>query len=247
MPRHRTHHFLVMFCIIVSSFVISPAMAQEAEQPVTTLDTIYVTDRPIIEGNRTDEYGSVKTVITEEQLEDLNAQDIETALRLTPGINMSRFNPVGSFGGAEGGGIFSEYAPHAGLVAKYGPAEFYVGYARGVLYPGLEVQVMSEAVIPALGTSWEELNPEVVDHYEVGMAYAFSRQLTADLILFYEDGRDRYVIVPPPPFPPTYDNVEEFTIQGHGGHGQLATGRKPVPVCRRHLARHRSIRLALCT
>jgi outer membrane receptor protein involved in Fe transport len=527
MPRHRIHHFLVMFCIIVSCFVISPAVAQEAEQRVTTLDTIYVTDHPIIEGNRSDAYGSVKTVITEEQLEDLNAQDIETALRMTPGINMSRFNPVGSFGGAEGGGIFirgmgssrpgaeiktlvdgapmfmsvwnhplldlmsidsthtievykspqpqnfgnafglvnivpkrkttegyttkaqvvygsydtvmakaehggntggwdyyvgggyresdghrdhaegeldnaygrigrqlsdnwdvtlfsmwndnyaddpgaegadpserqgryetrawlttltlahqydvaggeikcyrsagegdwlgqptdtagvtedlfndflyygvkakekltlgggaellvgvdwdytegdytqeysdgstdawdgdnfdilspytalswrlgsedglqwtpsagvryyehsefdSQWAPHAGLVATYGPAELHVGYARGVLYPGLEVQVMSEKVIPALGKSWEELDPEVVDHYEVGVAYAFSKQLAADLTFFYEDGKDRYVIVPPPPFPPRYDNVEEFTIQGV----EITTSCQPV-------------------
>jgi iron complex outermembrane receptor protein len=83
-----------------------PAIAQEEEEPITTLDTIFVTDRPIIEGNRSDDYGSLKTVITGQQLEDLNAQDIETAPRQTPGVNMSRFNPVGSFGGAEGGGIF---------------------------------------------------------------------------------------------------------------------------------------------
>ena len=517
MPGHRIICLLVLFFMLVGGWFVSSAIAQEEEQAVTTLDTIYVTDRPIIEGNRTDDYGSMKTVITEQQLDDLNAQDIETALRQTPGVNMSRFNPVGSFGGAEGGGIFirgmgssrpgaeiktlvdgapmfmsvwnhplldlmsidgantievykspqpqsfgnafgvvnivpkrktsegyttkfqaafgsydtvvakaehggntggwdyyigggyresdghrdnadgeldnaygrigrqlgdnwdvtlfsmwndnyandpgaegadpaeregryetrawlttftlsnqyefmggeikcyrsagegdwlgqptdtdgvtedlfndflyygikakenfklgrgadlllgldwdytegeytqeysdgstdawdgdhfdilspytalswqlgskdgfqwtpsvgvryyehsdfdSQWAPHAGLVAAYGPAQLHVGYARGVLYPGLEVQVMSEAVIPALGTSWEDLDPEVVDHYEVGLAYAFSKQLTADLTFFYDDGKDRYVIIPAPPFPPSYDNVETFTIQG---------------------------------
>lgn len=515
MSGHRI--FCLLLFAVASGVIISPAIAQEEEEPIIRLDTIFVTDRPIIESNRSDSYGSMKTVITEDQLSDLNAQDIETALRLTPGINMSRFNPVGSFGGAEGGGVFirgmgssrpgaeiktrvddvpmfmsvwnhplldlmsidsthtieiykspqpqnfgnafgvvnivpkrqttqgvttkaqvafgsydtvvakaehgantggwdyyiggghresnghrdhangelenvygrigrqlggnwdmtlfsmwndnyaddpgaegadpserlgryetrawlttftlshqysslngeikcyrsagegdwldqptdtvgvnedlfndflyygvkakenlqlghgaelligldwdytegdytqeysdgstdswdgdsfdilspytalswqlgnpealtwtpsvgvryyehsnfdSQWAPHAGLVAAYGPAQVHVGYARGILYPGLEVQVMSEDVIPALGKSWEALDPEVVDHYEAGVALAFSRQLTADLTFFYEDGKDRYVIVPPPPFPPTYDNAEAFTIRG---------------------------------
>ena len=60
---------------------------------------------------------------------------------------------------------------------------------------------MSEAVLPALGQSWEDLDPELVDHYEVGLAYTLNRQLTADVTFFYEDGKDRYVIVPPHPFP----------------------------------------------
>jgi outer membrane receptor protein involved in Fe transport len=517
MPIHRIKNHLTVFVVFFSIWTISFSVAWAEEQPTTTLDPIYVIDRPIIEGNRTDAFGSVKTVITQDQLDDLNAQDIETALRQTPGVNMSRFNPVGSFGGAEGGGIFvrgmgssrpgaeiktlvdgvpmfmsvwnhplldlmsidgahsievykspqpqnfgnafgivnivpkrkteegfttraqvafgsydtivakaehggntgvwdyyvggghresdghrnnsegeldnvygrlgrqlgdnwdvslfamwndnyaddpgaegadpneregryetrallstltltheyesasgeikcyrsagegdwldqptstdgvredlfndflyygikakekfklgygaellagidwdytegeytqeytdgstdawdgddfdilspytalswklgsedgitwtpsvgvryyehsnfdSQWAPHAGLVAAYGPAEVHAGYSRGVLYPGLEVQVMSEAVLPALGDSWEDLDPEVVDHYEVGIAYNFSKRFSADLIFFHEDGQDRYVIVPPPPFPPSYDNVEEFTIQG---------------------------------
>ncbi len=517
MKLHAIKHLPTVLFLVVSLFLVSPAMAQEEEQSVTRLEPIYVTDRPIIEGNRTDEYGSTKTVITQEQLDDLNAQDIETALRQTPGVNMSRFNPVGSFGGAEGGGIFirgmgssrpgaeiktmvdgvpmfmsvwnhplldlmsidgahsievykspqpqyfgnafgtvnivpkrkkeegyttkaqvafgsydtiiakaehggntngwdyyiggghresdghrdnadgqldnvygrigrklgenwdvsffgmwndnyacdpgaegadpderegryetraflgtlaltheyenlsgemklyrsagegdwldqptstdgvredlfndflfygfkakekiafghglellagvdwdytegeytqeytdgstdawdgdsfdllspyaalswrignrdgielipsmgvryyehsnfdSELAPHAGLVVAHGPIEFHAGYSRGVLYPGLEVQVMSEAVLPVLGDSWENLDPEVVDHFEVGVAYTFTKRLVADLVFFYEDGQDRYVIDPPPPYPPFYDNIEEYTIQG---------------------------------
>jgi iron complex outermembrane receptor protein len=73
---------------------------------------------------------------------------------------------------------------------------------------------MSEAVIPVLGDSWKALDPEVVNHYEVGFSYNFSDRMTADLTFFYDDGKDRYVIVPAPPFPPKYANIEEFTIQG---------------------------------
>lgn len=509
--------FYLILALILSIGATPLALAREETQAINTLENITVTARPIIEGNQTDTFGSVKTVITQDQLDDLNAQDLETALRLTPGINMSRFNPVGSFGGGEGGGVFirgmgssrpgaeikmlidgapmfmsvwnhplldlmsiditqnleiykspqpqyfgnafgvvnivpkrkesdgfvtraqvatgsydthvvkgehggkagewdyylgggyresdghrdngdgelknvygrigrklsdhwdltlftlwndnyandpgaegaddslregryetrawlttatlshkfeeavgeiklyrtkgegdwldqptsttgvtedlfndflfygvkaketlnlgnngkllvgmdwdytkgdysqeysdgttdawdgdhfdilspysalsrqfgpddglhvtpsaglryyehsnfdSQWAPHAGVVAAYGPAEMHLNYARGVIYPGLEVEVMSQAVLPMLGESWEELNPEIVDHYEVGFTCAFSQYLTTDLTFFYEDGKDRYVIVPRPGQTPIYDNVEAFTIRG---------------------------------
>ena len=73
---------------------------------------------------------------------------------------------------------------------------------------------MSEAVLPGLGNSWKDLSPEIVDHYEVGFAMAPCRRVLFDLVFFYEDGKDRYVIVPPSSGPPVYDNVESFTIRG---------------------------------
>ncbi|BBO89535.1 TonB-dependent receptor [Desulfosarcina ovata] len=106
MLTHRIESYLAVLMLLIGGWILPLANAQDEGEPVTRLEPIWVTARPIIEGNRRDDYGSVKTVITEEQLDDLNAQDIETALRQTPGVNMSRFNPVGSFGGAEGGGVF---------------------------------------------------------------------------------------------------------------------------------------------
>jgi outer membrane receptor protein involved in Fe transport len=512
--------YLYLFFLLAIGWTISTAFAQEDEEDkkeVTTLKPMVVTARPIIEGNQTDAYGSVKTIVTEEQLEDLNAQDLETALKQSPGINISRFNPVGSFGGGEGGGIFirgmgssrpgaeikslvdgapvimsvwnhplldllsidsartievfkspqpqnfgnafgvvniipkrkqsegyiskgeiatgsfnthiakaehggrtdgwdyyigggyreseghrdhadgklknvygrvgrqlsqnwdlslfslwndnsaddpgvegaapservgryetgvnattitlsneyepaggeikfyrscgegnwldqptdtagvtedlfnnflfygakaketlqikeggelllgadwdytegdytqeftdgstdewtgdhfdilspyvalnwkvgpqdglhwtpsvgvryyehsnfeSAWSPFAGLIAAYGPTELHAGYSKGIVYPGLDVKVMSEAIIPDLGESWKDLEPEKVDHYEAGLSYQFSNHLAADLIFFYDDGKDRYVIVPPPPYPPKYDNIETYTIKG---------------------------------
>lgn len=70
------------------------------------LEEIVVVSTPIIEGNQVDRYGAGATVVTEDQISDLNAQDLGTALRRTPGVNISRYNPIGSFGGAEGGGVF---------------------------------------------------------------------------------------------------------------------------------------------
>jgi outer membrane receptor for monomeric catechols len=56
---------------------------------------------PVIEGNQIKNLGSQVTVVTEKQIDDLNAQDLPSALRKTPGVVISRHNPVGSFGGGE--------------------------------------------------------------------------------------------------------------------------------------------------
>ena len=109
----------------------------------------------------------------------------------------------------------SEWAPHAGLKASWGRFEAHMGYSRGVVYPGLEVVVMSEDVLTSLGDSWKDLDPETTDHYEVGFSVSPTKKTLLDLVFFKEDGKDRYVIVPySNGVMPYYDNVEEFTIRG---------------------------------
>jgi iron complex outermembrane receptor protein len=76
------------------------------------------------------------------------------------------------------------------------------------------VQVFSQAVLPALGQSWKDLDPEVLDHFEVGLRHDFGTLARAEATLFRDAGRDRYVIVPAPPFPPRYANIEEYTLRG---------------------------------
>ena len=65
-----------------------------------------VTSKPILEEIVVDEYSSVSAVTTEDQLRDQNALDLASALRRTPGIEISRYNPVGGFGGDQGGAVF---------------------------------------------------------------------------------------------------------------------------------------------
>jgi iron complex outermembrane receptor protein len=71
-----------------------------------TLSTVSVTASPIIEDNRVDKFSSFSTVVTENQLRDQNAVDLASALRHTPGVEISRYNPVGSFGGDQGGAVY---------------------------------------------------------------------------------------------------------------------------------------------
>jgi len=108
----------------------------------------------------------------------------------------------------------SELAPHAGLIVGYEDTELHLGYSRGVIYPGLEVVVMSQEVLPFLGDSWKELDAETMDHFEAGVSHTFSGLARADCTFFYDEGANRYVIVPPPPPPPSYENVEDYRIRG---------------------------------
>jgi outer membrane cobalamin receptor len=108
----------------------------------------------------------------------------------------------------------ANWAPHAGIIAGYGGFSWHAGYSRGVVYPGLDVVVFSEKVIPPLGRSWKDLDPEIVDHYETGFSHRFGHIAAADLTWFYNDGRDRYVVVPPPPPPPVYENIGNYVTKG---------------------------------
>ncbi len=106
------------------------------------------------------------------------------------------------------------WSPHAGLVLDFKGVSCHVGYSRGVVFPGLDVVVFSQEVIPGLGTSWKDLDPEVMDHYEAGIAYASGTFFDAELTWFYNDGKDRYVFVTSPTAKPVYDNVETYVTKG---------------------------------
>lgn len=60
----------------------------------------------IVDAVSADAYGSSRTVVSQAQVTNLNAVDLASALRRTPGVTISRFNPVGAFGGTEGGAVY---------------------------------------------------------------------------------------------------------------------------------------------
>ena len=88
------------------ALAISLAFSCAAAAQTTTLPSVVITANPVIEEVRVDAFSSVSAVVTQDQLRDQNAVDLASALRRTPGVEISRFNPVGAFGGAEGGAIF---------------------------------------------------------------------------------------------------------------------------------------------
>jgi iron complex outermembrane receptor protein len=84
----------------VAMCVTSGAFAQQA------LDTITVTASPIIESNQVDNFSGFTTQVTDAQIKDLGALDLAAALRMTPGVQISRYNEVGSYSGGEGGNVY---------------------------------------------------------------------------------------------------------------------------------------------
>ncbi len=113
-----------------------------------------------------------------------------------------------------------QVAPHTGLVFGYRDTELHAGYARGVNYPGLNVAVFSENVIPPImggpfRDDWKNLDPELVDHFEAGVSQKLWGKVKADLTAFWDEGTDRYAVVQGTP--KRFRNIESFTIQGLEG------------------------------
>lgn len=67
---------------------------------------VIVTAKPDIAEIEIDKFSSTSAVVTDETIRDLHAADLASALRNTPGTQISRYNPIGSFGGDQGGAIF---------------------------------------------------------------------------------------------------------------------------------------------
>jgi iron complex outermembrane receptor protein len=107
----------------------------------------------------------------------------------------------------------NELAPQVGIVVGYKSTEFHASYARGINYPGMYVKVQDDLFIPG-ENKWQDLKPEKVDHHEIGVSHVFGSQATVDFTYFYDDGKDRIVVSPPPPFPPRFSNIGEYTIKG---------------------------------
>lgn len=101
-----------------------------------------------------------------------------------------------------------------GVVVRRGASEFHAGASEAVNFPGLDVAAFSAVAIPALGQTWRALKPERLAQYELGWRQTLSPALAVELTVFRNDGRDRYVFVPPPPPPFRYLNVEHFRTQG---------------------------------
>lgn len=101
---------------------------------------------PIIEGNRVDRFGKQITSVSAQQIDDLNAQDLPSALRRTPGVVISRHNPVGSFGGGDGGAIFirgmGAERPGAGIQTLVDGVPVFVGVWTHPLMDLLSVDIV---------------------------------------------------------------------------------------------------------
>jgi len=118
----------------------------------------------------------------------------------------------------------NEMGPQAGLILGHKDTEMHVSYGRGINYPGIYARVQDEVFMPG-DNRWSEIVAEKLDHFEVGIAHKFDEFEKIDFTLFYDDGQDRIVVSPPPPFPPVLSNIGGYRIWGIEGSVTLA----PIP------------------
>jgi len=107
----------------------------------------------------------------------------------------------------------AETGPQGGLIFGYKSTELHVSYARGINYPGIFVKAMDELFQPD-DNQWDSLSAELVDHFEVGIGQSLGKLAKFDFTFFYDDGTDRIVVSPPPPYPPTWTNIGSFRNNG---------------------------------
>ena len=70
------------------------------------LETVLVLASPITQEELVSKEGEETVYLSRAQLDALNAQDLQTALRQVPGLGISRYGAIGSYGGAQGGSIY---------------------------------------------------------------------------------------------------------------------------------------------
>ena len=83
----------------------------------------------------------------------------------------------------------------AGLVAGYARTDINLNFAHGVNYP-LPVVVMNMVLtdIPVVNPAlyWQNIKPEVVDHYEAGLSHTWPEKGSVNVTYFQDKGKDRF-------------------------------------------------------
>jgi len=106
---------------------------------------------PLVDATTVDSFGNTTTVVTGAQVRDLHALDLASALRRTPGVTISRFTPVGVFGGGDGGAVFVRGAgasrPGSELATSIDGVPFYMGIWNHPLLGLLPVSGVDQIVV----------------------------------------------------------------------------------------------------
>ena len=90
-----------------------------------------------------------------------------------------------------------------------------IEYARGFNLAGVYAAVFAERW--NLGDRWQELDPEVIDHYEIGYQWDATRHLSVEASLFHDRSRNAIRFTPPPATPPGIRNFDHYSITGVDG------------------------------
>jgi outer membrane receptor protein involved in Fe transport len=127
-----------------------PGRRSKGEMPSATVEVLGVAN-PLVQETILSPLAGPISMMDADQVEDMKAQDLPSALRRTPGMIVSRHNTVGSFGGGEGGSVFIR--------------------GMGSSRPGAEIQILMDGVPRVMGV-WTHplmdlLSVDVVDRIEI--------------------------------------------------------------------------------
>ena len=97
--------------VCLSGLALVPVRAETndvaaATNAVAALPAVVVTATPITQEESVARDGADRVFVSRRQLAALNAQDLQTALRQVPGVSISRYAPIGSYGGGQGGSVY---------------------------------------------------------------------------------------------------------------------------------------------
>ncbi len=92
--------------LFTCAILLVAGVAAGGERAVMQIDTVEVMAGPIVSEESVALYGGKTISVGRQQIEDLNAYDLPSALRMLPGVTISRYNLVGSYGGGEGGSVY---------------------------------------------------------------------------------------------------------------------------------------------
>lgn len=126
-----------------------------------------------------------------------------TEATVTPSAGV-RYTSSDPFGGQWGGQV--------GVKVAFTATELYANAAHAFNLPGAWAAVQYAGW--GRGDQWQDLEPEVMDHVEVGLAQRFGSRVRLDLSLFHDEVEDGLRFSPPPPPPPYFANVGAYTVRG---------------------------------
>src|SRR3989339_388522 len=90
--------------MLAGTFLIGATLM--AEEVTNKLSEIVVTASPITQCESVGKDGGNVSVVGRTQIERLDAKELPSALRQVPGVTISRYNLLGSYGGESGGSVY---------------------------------------------------------------------------------------------------------------------------------------------